>query len=125
MSKRAWTICCAHLKSAATCGLPDAVWMTPTLIVPLLMPGPVHVAAEPPAVVAEPAAVVADAAAVVAGGVAFLLLLHAPTPMAATAAKTTRDLARRNMFSNPPLDWGASSRNRRLDGSAVLEPILA
>src|ERR1700736_3510575 len=110
MSKRAWAICCAHLKSAATCGLPDAVWMTPTLMVPLLTPGPVHVAAEPAAVVADPAAVVAEPAAVVAapaavvaGGVDLLLLLHAPAPMAATAAKTTRDLARRNMFSNPPV----------------------
>src|SRR5579864_3429359 len=101
MSNRAWTICWAHLKSAATCGLPDAVWMTPTLMVPLLTPGPVQVAGDPAAVVAVPAAVVAVPAAVVADAAAVvavdddLLLLHAAAIAAATVATTNRDLPRR------------------------------
>src|SRR5579862_6117699 len=102
MSKRACTICCAHLKSEATVGSPDAVWMTPTLMVPLLTPGPLHVAGDPPAVVAEPPAVVALAAAVVALAAAvvvddlLLLLLQAARTAAAAAQTTSTGLPRWN-----------------------------
>jgi len=81
--------------------------MTPTLMVPLLIPGPVQLAADPAGVVADPAAVVADAAAVVAVAALvavedLLLLEHAATRAEATTAMTNAGFPRRNMFSNPP-----------------------
>jgi hypothetical protein len=69
-------------------------------MVPLLTPGPEHVAGEPAAVVAEAAAVVADAPAVVAVDDDFLLLLQAAPLIAAMAATMTSAgfPRRKNMF---------------------------
>jgi hypothetical protein len=101
------------LKSEATWGLPDAVWMTPTLMVPLLIPGPVHVAGDPAAAVVADAAPVAPVGAAVVLDDLLLLLLHAPAmPATTTVATVSRDLPRRTIVPHPP--WiGAHLRARR------------
>jgi hypothetical protein len=74
-------------KSRTTCGLPVFCWITPMVIFPLLIPGPVHdVLVAAPLVPVPPVALLELEALLL---LLFLLLLHA----AATIAKTTAAIA--------------------------------